>query len=465
MRDYKEFLKAKEIISTPSGFECDNFNQNLYDWQKDIVRWALMKGKACLFEQCGLGKTIQQLEFSEKVCNHIGENAKAIILAPLAVTEQTRKQGIRFGYQVNICENDDDVKPGINITNYEQIHKFDTSVFCCVVLDESSILKDFTSSTKNMLVELFNKTPYKLCCTATPAPNDYTEIGNHTEFLGVMRRAEMLSTFFMHDGGETSKWALKAHAKKDFFRWVASWACCITTPADIGYDGSDYELPELHIFQHEVKNNMMELEDGQLSIIAPVSMSLTERRNARRESLDSRVKLAADIANKYDGQVLVWCDLNSESEALKNAINGSVEVKGSDPPKHKKDAMIGFSDGNIRCLVSKPSIAGFGMNWQNCNKIIFVGLSDSFEKYYQAVRRCWRYGQTKPVEVHIVISEKEGAVKKNIEKKQADAEIMQKELIQYTKDILERDIRHTIRETENYFACERMVIPVWMSQM
>lgn len=461
-KKYRDFLKKKEIVCVPSGFECGELNENLYQWQKDIVRWALMKGKACLFEDCGLGKTIQQLEFANQVCKHIGENGKAIILAPLAVNEQTALEGEKFGINVTVCESSKDVKPGVNITNYEKLHKFDTSVFDCVVLDESSILKDYTSSTKQELIELFMKTPYKLCCTATPAPNDYVEIGNHAEFLGIMNRAEMLATFFVHDGGETSKWNIKGHAKNDFFKWVASWACCITTPADLGYDGKDFVLPELNIIQHEVKSGMMELDDGQYAMLAPVSLTLSERRKARKDSMEDRVKLAANIANNLDGQCLVWCDLNAESEALKNAIFGSVEVKGSDSPEHKKNSMIGFSNGEVKTLVSKPSIAGYGMNWQQCHEMIFVGLSDSFEMYYQAVRRCWRYGQNNPVNVHIVISENEGTVKKNIERKQKDAETMQKELIKYTKDILEREIRKTKKETETYIAKEIMEVPEWL---
>lgn len=460
---YMDFLRSKMEIAPVSGFDVDpsEINPALYDWQRDITRWALRKGKACLFEDCGHGKTIQQLEFARKVCEHTGGDV--LILAPLAVAAQTAREGEKFGIEVNICEDQDDVKPGINITNYEKLHRFDAESFVGIVLDESSVLKDFTSATRNELIDRFKKTPYRLCCSATPSPNDYAEIGNHAEFLGIMTRTEMLSTFFVHDGGDTSKWRLKGHAVKAFFEWVASWACCITSPADIGYDGSGFVLPPLNVVEHVVKSGQSELDDGQISIIGQPSMTLSERRRARKDSLDERVELAADIANAIDGQCLIWCDLNSESEALSKAIKNSVEVRGSDSNEHKKNSMMGFSDGTVQKLISKPSIAGWGMNWQNCHEMIFVGLSDSFEAYYQAIRRCWRYGQKNPVTVHIVISENEGAVKANIERKQAENDAMKRELISFTRESLEADIRQTGRITETYFATERMVLPRWIA--
>jgi hypothetical protein len=313
-----------------------------------------------------------------------------------------------------------------------------------------------------MITDKFKNTPYKLCCTATPAPNDFMEIGNHAEFLGIMTQTEMLSTFFVHDGGNTSSWRLKGHAKSKFFEWIASWACCLTNPDDLDYDGTLYKLPELNIKEIIVKSSDLENENGQMMLIPEMSVSLTERRRARNESLADRVKAAAEICNNSDEQYLVWCDLNKESEALTKAIIGAVEVKGSDSDEHKRSTMIGFSNRNVRVLVSKPKIAGWGMNWQNCHKVIFVGLSDSFESYYQAVRRCWRFGQKEAVDVYIITSEKEGAVKANIERKQADAQRMTTELVKYTKDILKQDVRSTVRMTEKYIATENIIIPDWL---
>ena len=459
--NYHEFLKTKEIKSNSVGFEPASNSPALFDWQSDIVRWALMKGRAAIFADCGLGKTAMQLQWSAQVFEHTGK--PVLICAPLAVAAQTQREGIKFNVPVTVCRKQCDVQPGVNITNYEMLSHFEAERFSGVVLDESSILKDETSSTRKMLTEMFRDTPFKLCCTATPSPNDYMELGTHSDFLGIMTQPEMLSTFFCHDGGNTSKWRLKGHAETKFFEWVASWACCITNPADLGYDGSAFILPELNIVEIVTKSDNIEDDSGQMLLFAETVKTLNERRAARRNSMGDRVRAAADIANSTKEQVLVWCDLNAESEALTGAINGAVEVRGSQTPEYKEQAMNGFTDGTNRVLVSKPSIAGWGMNWQQCNTMIFVGLSDSFEAYYQAMRRCWRFGQTRPVTVYIIISEAEGCVKQNIERKQADAQRMTQELVKFTKDILAAEIRHTVRMSESYITTERMVIPAWIA--
>ena len=296
MKSYKEFINSKLTQVVQSGFESDKtkYNANLFDWQRDIVHWALKKGKACLFEDCGLGKTLQQLSFAEEVCKHTGGNV--LILAPLAVAAQTRNEGIKFGIEVNICRTQDDVKPGVNITNYEMIEHFDGTTFEGIILDESSILKNSTGATRILLTEKFKHTPYKLCCTATPAPNDFMEIGNHAEFLGIMTQVEMLATYFVHDGKNTSKWRLKGHAKDKFFEWIASWACCMTSPADLGYDGKEYQLPPLNINEIQVESGNKEAEDGQMLFYAEVAESLSERREARHESLEARCNEVVRIA-------------------------------------------------------------------------------------------------------------------------------------------------------------------------
>jgi hypothetical protein len=458
---YFDFLKTKEIRYDSSGFEPKEDNPKLFQWQSDIVRWALIKGKAAIFADCGLGKTPMQLQWAKQVSEHEGK--PVLICAPLAVAKQTQREGVKFDVPVTVCRKGNDVRPGVNVTNYEMLEHFDADDFAGVVLDESSILKDASSSTRKLLTEKFRKTPYKLCCTATPSPNDFMELGTHSDFLGVMTQPEMLATFFCHDGGNTSKWRLKGHAEQKFFEWVASWACCITNPSDLGYDGSEFVLPELRIKEVVTQTKNMQNREGQYLMFAETALSLNERREARRNSLSDRVEAAAEIANGTDEQVLVWCDLNSESEALAGAIDGAVEVRGSHTPEFKENAMNGFTDGMNRVLVSKPSIAGWGMNWQQCNTMIFVGLSDSFEAYYQAVRRCWRFGQKRPVTVYIIISEAEGCVKQNIERKQADAQRMTRELVKFTKDILSAEIRHTSRMTENYITVERMEMPAWIA--
>ncbi|MBQ8766081.1 MAG: helicase [Clostridia bacterium] len=461
--DYYEFLKTKDIKVIDCGFEVDTdtLSPKAYIWQKDIVKWALKKGRAALFEDCGLGKTLQELMIAKAVADK--ENKPSLILTPLAVADQTRREGEKFGIEAKVIRNQNEIELNkVNITNYEILSHFDLSVFGCVILDESSILKDYTSNTKKELVDKCSVVPYRYAATATPSPNDYVELGNHAEFLGIMSRTEMLATYFVHDGGNTSKWRLKGHAADKFFQWVASWSVCVTNPADLGYDGSSYILPPLNIHEHIVKSSKLEDANGQIRLFASDSLSLNERRAARRDSLEERVKVAATIANGTDKQVLVWCDLNDESKALTDAINGAVEVRGDNTPEHKVNAMNGFTVGNIRSLVSKPKIAGWGMNWQNCNIMIFVGLSDSFEAFYQAVRRCWRFGQKNPVDVYIITSEADGCVKDNIERKQSDAERMKKELVYFTKDILTAEIRHTTRITESYMPTEIMILPNWL---
>lgn len=451
MTDYERFIATKKFVVEESGIQVDasDLNPMLYDFQRDIVRWALIKGKAAIFADCGLGKTPMQLEWASWV--HRQTDRPVLILAPLAVAPQTAKEGDKFGVDVHICESQEDVINGINITNYEKLDRFVANTFGGIVLDESSILKSFTGKVRTQIIESFRNTPYRLACTATPAPNDFMELGNHSEFLGVMTRPEMLSMFFVHDGGETSKWRLKGHAESVFWEWMCSWAVYVNSPADIGYQNYGFDLPAMSLDEHIVDAEKM----------ANITLTLTERRNARRETLQLRCGEAARLVNESDEQWIVWCDLNSESELLHSLIPDSVEVKGSDSGDHKTNAMIGFSEGKVRCIVTKPSIAGFGMNWQNCHNMIFVGLSDSYEQYYQAVRRCWRFGQTQPVNVHIVISAKEGAVRENIERKQSDFDKMKKAMAEFTKEITKKEIRKTCRITTPYTAEVEIKLPDW----
>ena len=449
--DYKSFLEKKTIVSKDTGFTVNrkDLNNNLFEYQKDIVIWALKKGKSAIFADCGLGKSLMQLEWAEKV--HEETNRSILILAPLAVTEQTYREGIKFGINSKVVECQEDVINGINITNYEKLDKFDTSVFNGIVLDESSILKSFTGKVRNQIIDNFKNTPYKLACTATPAPNDYMELGNHSEFLGVMTRSEMLAMYFVHDGGNTSKWRLKGHATDVFWQWMSSWAVVITNPRDLDYEVEGYDLPKLNI--HEI------IVDGDEPIVE--TLTLTQRRQARKESLEDRCKAASELVNNSDENWLVWCNLNDESKLLHELINDSVEVKGSDKAKHKTDSSISFANGDIKCLVSKPLIFGMGLNFQSCHNMIFVGLSDSYEQYYQAVRRCWRFGQEHEVNVYIVISAKEGCVKENIERKQEDANTMQQEMLKHTKEITKENIKATCRISTPYNNNLKMILPVW----
>lgn len=449
--NYEDFLKSKRFVLESSGFDIDKseLNPMLYEFQKDIVRWALKKGKACIFADCGLGKTPMQLSWAHQVCTHAG--GMVLILAPLAVADQTKREAEKFGYTAKVVESQSECISGINITNYEKMDKFVANEFVGVVLDESSILKSYSGKVRTAIIQNFHSVPYKLACTATPAPNDYMEIGNHSEFCGVMTRSEMLSMFFVHDGGQTSKWRLKGHAKDVFWQWLATFSVFVDNPANIGYQVSGYDLPKLNINEIIVDGNEPIKE----------SLTLTERREARKESLELRCKKAAKLVNSSNEKWLVWCDLNDESARLSELISESVEVKGSDKSEYKSNSMLAFSDGTVKCLITKPKIAGFGMNWQNCHNMIFTGLSDSYEQYYQAVRRCWRFGQEKPVNVYIIISAKEGCVKENIERKQCDFQKMQSEMTELTKEITKKELKSTCRISTPYEPTKEMKLPDW----
>ncbi|SEA05373.1 Helicase conserved C-terminal domain-containing protein [Eubacterium aggregans] len=450
MKDYETFLNRKNEIMMSAGIEGDlTLNPKLYDFQRDIVRWALFKGRAAIFADCGLGKTIMQLEWAHQV--HLYCGGDVLILAPLSVTEQTKREGQAFGIAVQVCESQADVVPGINITNYEKLAKFDATHFKGVVLDESSILKSFTGKVRTAIIDAFRGCRYRLACTATPAPNDYMELGNHAEFLDVMSRNEMLATFFVHDSGNTSKWRLKRHAEDIFWQWMAGWSVFMDNPKSLGYEVTGYDLPPLNI--HEI------IVDGDIAI--DEALTLTERRKARKDTLDLRCQAAADLINASDDQWLVWCDLNAESQGLYDRIEDSFQVRGSDKAQYKMDIMSEFSDDLVKCLITKPSIAGFGMNWQQCHKMVFVGLSDSYEKYYQAMRRCWRFGQDQPVDVYIIISAREGAVKSNIERKETDAKKMQEATIEYTKEITKNNLKQTARMVTPYEPEVMMSLPDW----
>lgn len=443
MGSYEAFIESKLTRIPDSGFDAVGMNDMLFDFQKDIVAWACRKGKAAIFADCGMGKTPMQLEWARQVHNHTGGNV--LILAPLAVAAQTRREGDKFGIGVTVCRSQSDVKDGINVTNYEIMHKFDLASFDGIVLDESSILKSFTSATRNAIIDGFKSTPYKLACTATPSPNDYMELGNHAEFLGAMTRTEMLAMFFIHDGGSTSKWRLKGHASERFWDFVASWAVMIRDPKDMGYKMEGFDLPQLIEDVVEVESGIV--DDTRLFNIA--AEGLQEQQQAKRKTIQKRARKCAEMVNSNNRPWIVWCELNDESAALSRMIPDAVEVRGSDSPDFKEDAMIGFADGRYRVIVTKPSICGFGMNWQHCADMVFCGLSNSYEQYYQAIRRCYRFGQTRPVNVHIVISELERGIVSNVMRKKDDASDMEDAMIERASNI-RRDRLNTRRDSMVY---------------
>lgn len=455
--DYETFVRDKLQFIPPSGMENPPaLHPSLYPHQRDLTRWALQRGRAALFADTGLGKTAMQLEWARHV-----PVKRVIILAPLAVAAQTVAEGKRLGIEVRECRDGSEVQDGITITNYERLHRFDPRMFGGVVLDESSIIKHHDAKTLRLLLDAFAQTPWKLCATATPAPNDYTELGTHAEFLGICTRAEMLSEFFTHDGGETQTWRLRKHARAEYWRWVASWAALVQKPSDLGYDDAGYALPPFTITQHTTPADQDEVfASGQL--FAFEAQTLMERRQARKSTVGARVRAVAKLVNADSEPWIVWCDLNAESEALVAAIDGAVEVRGSQSIDEKESRLRAFSAGTTRVMVTKPSIAGFGLNWQHCARVAFVGVTDSWEAYYQAVRRCWRFGQKQNVQVHIFSSEMEGAVVANLARKESDAAKMAAELSAMTAEAVRENVAGSKRSTNAYNPTQEMEIPSWL---
>jgi len=423
--DYQEFIQSKRVVDQPTGLtEIPELNPKLFDFQRDIVKWALRRGRACVFADCGLGKSPIQLEWSRVVAAHTGR--PVLILAPLAVSRQTEREGKKFGIDVTICREQSDVRPGVNVTNYEMFDHFTASEFSGVVLDESSILKNYMGVTKRTLIEQFERTLFKLCCTATPAPNDHMELGNHAEFLGSMGSNEMLARWFINDSMQAGNYRLKRHGARDFWHWVASWACALEKPSDFGdYDDTGYILPELRIV---VKTVDAPPPPGMLFHTGE-TLSATEIHKVKRDTAGIRAKAAAEFVAADHAQCLVWCDTNYEADALDAEIIGAVDVRGSDSDAKKTESLFRFANGEERILVTKPSVAGYGMNFQNCHRAAFIGLSYSFEALYQAIRRIWRFGQTEPVDILIIESEAESGIRNVVERKIADHEKMKREMV------------------------------------
>jgi DNA modification methylase len=443
---YDAFIKRKASYDVESGFEPSDLGSHLFDFQAAIVEWACKRGRAAIFADTGLGKTAMQTEWARQVTEHTG--GMVLIAAPLCVAQQTVDESAKFGIHIQYCRHPSEIKDGtmIVITNYEMLDKFDPADFVGIVLDESSILKNSTGKTRALIIEMFQRTPYRLSCTATPSPNDHMELGNQAEFLGVMTGVEMLAMFFVHDGGDTSQWRLKGHGKTRFWEWISTWAICIRNPADLGFDGARYVLPGLKMHEHVVEAS--EPLDGQL--FAGIAQTLTERRDAKRQSMAERIAITAGLVNSHKRPAIVWCHLNDESKALTASIPDAIEVTGSMTLDEKERAITKFTRGEARVLVSKASICGAGMNWQHCRDMVFAGMDDSYESFYQAIRRCYRFGQAFVVDVHLVYSESEGAVKANIERKQKQANDMADSMVSHMRELSQQKIKGASMEKSEY---------------
>lgn len=428
--EYQEFLKSKLQSVQVSGFEVkpEQINPMLFKFQNAIVRWALRLGKSAVLAECGSGKTFMFLEWSKHVVEHTG--GKVLILSPLAVAHQTVKEGQKLGIVVKYCKDQSEVDSSLSITNYDRLHLFDPSQFVGVVLDESSLLKSFMGKTKQVLIEAFNSTPYKLCCTATPAPNDHVELGNHAEFLGIKKQTEMLATWFVNDAANTGTWRLKKHATKDFWRWLTSWAVCMSKPGDLGaeYDMDEFVLPPLELHEVRIAAPQASIDrawaDGML--MPDDSPSSTGMHKVKRESLNARVAEVRKILDEHPDELfIIWCDTDYEADALIVAVPEAIEVRGSQKSELKEKLLNQFSDNEARMIISKPDLAGFGLNWQHCPNQIMVGVSYSFEKFYQAIRRSYRFGQKSPVNVWMIYAETEGNIMVILKHKQGEFSKMQ----------------------------------------
>ena len=464
-RDYKSFLESKRISAPAVGFDVhpSELNPLLKPWQRVIVKWALHRGRAALFEDCGLGKTFQQLEWARQVYRRSlsdGGTGEVLLLCPIAVAEQTTREAARFGISspVRLIEENSRVITGINICNYEKLHKLDCRRFTGVVLDESSILKNYTGKTKRQLCEQFSSTPYKLACTATPAPNDQMEIGNHSEFLGVMNSNEMLARWFINDSMKSGGYRVSKYAEQDFWQWVCSWAVAISKPSDIGFSDDGYLLPSLNIVEHVIESSP---PPGYL-FSAGRSISATKVHSEKRAALAGKSAIVADLVRSEPGEPwVIWVDTDYEADAIHRLLPEAVEIRGSQSPEQKRAGLCGFSDGSIRWIITKPEIGGLGMNWQHCRRTTYFA-SFSFENWYQSIRRLWRFGQQSSVDVHLVMGNNEESIADTLRRKNRDYLQMSGEMSQRMKSGMQGSL-FGIRELKRD-AAKITTVPSWIQK-
>lgn len=456
--DYGSFIAGKHTRHQSVGFELlVQLPPKLHDWQKRVVEWCCRKGRAAIFADCGLGKTAMQLAWAEQVVAKTGRSV--LLLTPIAVAPQTLREADKFGISgVRIARDAADmVEAGIYVANYERLHKFDCSRVAGVCLDESSILKSFTGSTKRQLCEEFRNTPYKLACTATAAPNDHMELGNHSEFLGVMPSNEMLCRWFLNDTMKAGGYRLRGHARSDFWRWVASWAVCVSLPSDVGGDDAGYVLPELVVHKHVIEDATVAA--GHLFRPENVAVSATNVHKIKRQGLAAKVQRVAELVNPTSELWTIWCDTDYEADALKSAVEDCVEVRGS--TRNKAELLIGFTDGNFPRLITKPEVGGFGLNWQHCHHTCyFVGFS--FERWYQSIRRHLRFGQQNAVQVHLIATDAEASVIEVLERKSRDHLAMQRAMSDAMRTGMQEELFG--KELKPYRPAAIGTLPAWLQK-
>ncbi|MEO0035675.1 MAG: hypothetical protein RLZZ501_1698 [Pseudomonadota bacterium] len=429
---YAEFLARKTTEAMPLGLDfVPDLNPAMFPYQRDVTAFLLRAGRGAAFLDTGLGKSLVALDWGRVVAEV--ENRPVLMLAPLAVAPQHVREARKFGLEARVARHGDEVGPGLNIANYERLHHFRPEDFAGIILDESSIIKSFTGKTTRALMEWAAGLRWRLACTATPAPNDHMELGQHSQFLGVMDSCEMLSRFFIADQRNMGRYRIKGHAVRPFWNWAASWSRCMAKPSDLGYSDDGFDLPPLNLHRHVIRADVSvgrgEDAGGQMQLLRTPDTSATAIHREKRLTADARAdRIAEIVAGEPAEPWIIWCDTDYEADALVARIAGAVEVRGSMPAETKEDRLVAFSTGAVRILVTKPSIAGFGLNWQHCARVAFVGLSFSYEAFYQAVRRCWRFGQVRPVEVHIAMADTEEAIWKVISRKSGDHDSMKTEM-------------------------------------
>jgi hypothetical protein len=459
--EYQQFIQQKSLQVKPTGITVspDDLHHALFPFQRDAVSRALAQGKFCLGEDTGLGKTLQQLSWCDMMERHT--QRPAFIYAPLAVSHQTAREAAKFGIDCKVVADGDEVSDrGIYITNYQKIDRFDVCDQSIVCIDEASILKNESGKFANKILDSFKDTPFKLSCSATFAPNDYTELGMQSEFVGAMTREEMLAMFFTHDGGNTSKWRLKKHGQDKFWDWLSSWAVLVRKPSDLGdYDDGPYQLPGLNVVDHQVKSPVTPPDD---TLVWIPSGNIADKRHINKASMQDRCEVVADMVGRSSEQWIVWCNRNEESTILKNLITEAVEVKGSDSDDHKVGSILGFQSGEHRVIVTKDSIFGFGINLQNCHNMT-VFPNDSYERYYQLIRRCYRFGQQNVVNVHRVYHQLESySTISNVGRKADESDAMYVAMLPWQLKRMSESYAQTFRDVTEYRPKQKMIIPDWL---
>jgi superfamily II DNA or RNA helicase len=452
--DYSAFLAKKRPSAVAVGIDPPPLNPGLFDFQAACVDFALRQGRCGLYLDTGLGKTFCQLEWADKAMH--ASNGYALILTPLAVARQMEREAQARGYDARVIREQSEARPGINICNYDRMDKIDPDAFGVVSLDEASILKNFSGKTTRALIETFRDHRFKMAATATPAPNDHMELGQQSEFLGAMNGNEMLSRFFINDASTASQtWRLKKHAETAFWEWMASWSRMAQSPEDLGYDGSRYVLPPLDVVRHRAAYGEIKPMEGSLFAL---EMSATSMHDIKRQTADSRADKAAELA-AAPGSWVVWCDTDYEADAIAKRIPDAIEVRGSMTIERKEENLAAFADGSARVIITKPSVAGMGLNWQHCHNMAFVGRSFSYEAWYQAVRRCWRFGQTKSVSAHIIVAEGEEQIGRVIDRK-ADEHLSMKRAMAAA---MKRATTQATRRMVEYNPTHKGRLPTWLS--